>query len=139
MKRVGQIYRETLIKTIRNRIDENKNIFVLSYTKLSSPRVSELRKDLKRAGASVFVSRNSLARLALKELKQEPLAERLNGQTAFVWSDADAAEISKILVKFAKECKTFAVSGGLLEGSLLDQAHRPKSKDFPSCLHGKCC
>ncbi|HLF17472.1 MAG TPA: 50S ribosomal protein L10 [Candidatus Omnitrophota bacterium] len=132
MKRVGQIYREALIKTVRDRINANKSIFVLSYTKLSSPRVSELRKDLKKAGANVFVSRNSLARIALKELKQEPLAERLSGQTAFVWSDADAAAISKILVKFAKECKTFAVQGGLLEGNLLDQAQVQRFSELPS-------
>ena len=42
----------------------------------------------------------------VKELKQEALTERLKGQTAFIWSQADSVEISKILCKFInKKCQ----------------------------------
>jgi len=84
MKRVGVVYREAFVKNIRDHISENKSVFLLGYTKVSSPQISELRKDLKKAGAEVFVSKNALARIALKELHQEPLAEHVSGQTAFV-------------------------------------------------------
>jgi len=119
MTRVGEIYRSSMVKTIKDNISENQSVFLFNYSKLSSPKISELRKDLKKAGASVHVTKNKLARLALKELKQEPLADRIKGQTAFVWSSDDAVAISKILMKFSNEIETFNVRGGIVENSLL--------------------
>ena len=132
MKRVGVVYREAFVKNIRDHISENKSVFLLGYTKVSSPQISELRKDLKKAGAEVFVSKNALARIALKELHQEPLAEHVSGQTAFVWTAADSAAVSKILVKFAKDRKTVAVKGGVLEGKLLSESDVHRLSELPS-------
>jgi len=132
MKRVGVIYREGFVKNIKEHISENKGVFLLSYTKLSSPQISDLRKDLRKAGADVFVSKNALARIALKEVEQEPLAEKISGQTAFVWTAADSAAISKILVKFAKDMKSVAVQGGILDGKLLTEGDVQRLSELPS-------
>jgi large subunit ribosomal protein L10 len=132
MTRVGQIYRDSLVKTIKNNISENKSVFLLSYTKLSSPKISELRKDLKKVGASVHVAKNQLARLALKELNREPLAEKVEGQTAFVWSSDDAVAISKVLMKFTKEIETLKVRGGILDDGLLADKDVKTLSELPS-------
>lgn len=132
MKRVGQIFRENLVDQIKGGIDKNTAVFVLNYSNLASPTLSNLRKNLSETGAEVIVSKNSLARVALEDLKQNKLAERLVGQTAFVWSSTDSVAISKILVKFAKECETFKVQGGLLEGRLLESDDIAKLSELPS-------
>lgn len=132
MKRVGEIYRDSLVKTIKKNVGDHDNIFLLSYSKLSSPQISELRKNLKKAGASVHVTKNALARLALKELNQEPLAEKIKGQTAFVWSPEDSSAISKILVKFAGDIATFNIQGGLLSNRLLEQKDIKQLSELPS-------
>ena len=62
---------------------------------MSGNEIGEFRKNLIQAGARAFVSKNALARLALKELGHEKLAERLEGQTAFVWTDEDSVAVSK--------------------------------------------
>ena len=80
----------------------------------------------------MYVSKNSLASLALKDLEREKLAESIDGQTAFIWSDSDSVEISKILVEFAKDIDTVSVSGGLLEGKILDKDDVKRLSDLPS-------
>ncbi len=119
MKRVGQIFRETLIDKIKGDLQERDNTFLLTYSGVSSLSMNNFRKDLKRKNADLFVSRKSLTKLALEGDQFSKILESLDGQTAFVWSDEDSVEISKLLVKFAKECDGVAVRGGVLQGEVL--------------------
>lgn len=132
MTKVGKIYRETLTKHIKTGVGDKKSTFLISYTGVSGPQMNSLRKELKGKGANVFVSRNTMAGVALKELKFDQLAQRLGGQTAFVWGDADSVEISKAIIKFAKECKGVTILGGLLEGSLLEKNDIQTLSELPS-------
>ncbi len=132
MTKVGQLYRQKLVNRIKDSLDKNSNVFVLSYSKLSGPKANDLRKSLKKAGADVFVAKNSLARLALKDLKHDSLAEKVSGQTAFIWSSSDAVEISKLLIKFTKDAETLKIQGGLLDGQILKQSDVKTLSDLPS-------
>ena len=133
MTRVGQVYRGKLKDNLRQAVSDNQNVFILSYTRLSAPRISDLRRTLKKAGAQVFVSKNSLARIALKDLKHDTLAERVIGQTAFIWTNKDSAEISKILVKFAKEAGESAkLKGGLVSAQVIAEGDIKRLSELPS-------
>ena len=132
MKKVGQLYRENLIGQVKDGISSNENVFIVNFSHISGLKISDLRKDLKKAGAHVHISRNSMAQIALKDLECGALADRLDGQTAFVWSSSDAAEISKILVKFSKDFETVHVQGGVLEGKILEGQDVKTLSDLPS-------
>jgi len=131
MKRVGQLYREHLVEEIEDGLDKNKSIFVMRYSMISGFQMSELRKDLSKAGAKVFVSKNSIVQRALQNIKNDELTGIIQGQTAFVWGNSDAVEISKILIKFAKEFEGVAVQGGVLEGRFIDDSDIKKLADLP--------
>jgi len=131
MKKVGRLFREKLVDQLKDGVQENKNVFVLSYSQVVGLQMSELRKDLNKVGAQVCVSRNSIARIALKDLENPDLADKVSGQTAFVWSNEDSAEVSKILVKFAKDSEVISLQGGLLEGTVLAEADVKKLADLP--------
>ena len=94
---------------------------MVSYRGISSAKMNILRKDLKRKKAEVLVSKTSVARIAFKEAKYEDLADRIEGQMALILSDADASEVSKVLVKFAKDYEGFVVRGGVLDGVILSE------------------
>jgi len=132
MKKVGQLFREGLVNQIKNGIDKNSNIFLLSYSNLSGIKISGFRKNLEKIDANVFVSKNKIAQVALKELKQDKLAERISEQTAFVWSNNDAVEIAKLIVKFEQEAKTVKFSGGIVEGREIAPSDLKKLSDLPS-------
>ena len=51
---------------------------------------------------------------------------------AFVWSQADAVEVAKALVKFAKECENIKIRGGLLDGKILEKDQIIQLSELPS-------
>ena len=66
-----------------------------------------------------MVSKTSVARIALKEAKFEGLADSIKGQMALILSNADASEVSKVLINFSKSYEGFIVCGGMLDGAFL--------------------
>lgn len=132
MKRVGRLFREHLVSTVKEGLEKRHHVFMVSYSRVSGPQMNTLRKGLKSVGAHFYISRNSLAELALRSLKQEQLSSKISGQTAFVFSDADSIEVSKVLMKFTKECDGLVIQGGLLEGGLLEKSDVERLSQLPS-------
>ena len=131
-QKVGKIFRTTLVNNIKEELKKSKSTFVVSYSALSASQLNVFRKDLKKIGAKVFVSKNRIAQIALKESKQEKLAESIERQTVFVWTNSDSAEISKSLVKFLKEFKGLSINGGLIDGEYLGNEDIKRLSDLPS-------
>ncbi len=132
MKRVGRIFRENMVAHVKEGIQNRNSTFMLSYTRVSGPQMNSLRKGLKAVGAELYVSRNSIAEIALKDLNFEKLISKISGQTAFVLSNADAVEVSKALIKFSKECEGLQIQGGLFEGVILEKTDIQRLSDLPS-------
>jgi len=132
MKRVGQIFRETLVDRIKSDANANSSLFLLSYSQVSGNKIGEFRKKLKTLGASVYVSKNAIAQIALKDLEYADLAKKVTGQTAIVCGDADASEVAKALIDFEKECESVNIQGGALEGRMLDVLDVKKLSELPS-------
>ena len=132
MIKVGTLYRQRMASSVKTGVEEKSSTFVVSYRGISSAKMNVLRKDLKRKKAEVLVSKTSVARIALKEVKQESLADTIEGQMALILSNADASEVSKVLVKFAKDYEGFKVRGGVLDGAFLTEAEVNTLSDLPS-------
>ena len=132
MIKVGTIYRQKIAESVKTGVEKKSSTFVVSYRGISSAKMNVLRKDLKRKKAEVLVSKTSVARKALQDAKQESLAATIEGQMALILSNADASEVSKVLVKFAKDYEGFIVRGGLLDGAFLTEAQVKTLSDLPS-------
>ena len=131
MKRVGQIFRESLVSRVRDGVGQSGCTFVISYSQVPASQINDFRKRLKAAGAEIYVSKNSIAQIALKDLNQSGLAEKITGQMAFVWSQADSVEVAKALVKFVKECENIKIRGGLLDGKILEKDEILQLSELP--------
>ena len=129
--KVGEIYRQKMASSVKEGVTKKSSTFVVSYRGISSAKMNILRKDLKRKKAEVLVSKTSVARLALKEANQEDLAARIEGQMALILSNADASEVSKVLVKFSKDYEGFSVRGGVLDGAFLTEDQVKTLSDLP--------
>ncbi len=130
--KVGSIYRNKMASAVKEGVSKKSTTFVVSFRGVSSAKMDTLRKDLKRKKADVLVSKTSVSRIAFKEAQLETLAAAMTGSTALVLSDADASEISKILVKFAKDYEGFSVQGGILDGAVLNPSQIKTLSDLPS-------
>lgn len=132
MMKVGTLYRQRMAGSVKDGVTKKTSTFVVSYRGISSAKMNILRKDLKRKKAEVLVSKSSVARIALKEANQADLASSVEGQMALILSNADASEVSKVLVKFAKDYEGFIVRGGVLDGAYLTEEEVKTLSDLPS-------
>ena len=130
--RVGQIYRDKMKKSVTSAFEAKGSTFVVTYTGITSAQMNDIRKSLKRKKADVYVTKSNVARLALKDVKLDELAQKIHGQMAFVFTDTDVSEVSKELLKVSKENQGFTVAGGYLDGSLLNPADIKRLSDLPS-------
>ena len=132
MIKIGKLYREKMIGTIKDGIAKEKTSLLVNYTKIPSGDISRLRKTLRQKKAKMYSSRNSLVKVALKGTEYVVLAENLNGQTAFVWTSDDPVEIAKILVKFSEKNEAFVICGGILDKGLLKKDDIKRFSELPA-------
>ncbi|WP_417321230.1 50S ribosomal protein L10 [Emcibacter sp.] len=113
-------------------------VVVVRNNGLSVADMTNLRNEMREAGASLKVAKNRLARLALEGSELESIGEFLVGPTALGYSD-DPVAPAKILVKFAKNNDALEVLGGAMGETALDVSGVKALADLPSLdeLRGK--
>lgn len=93
---------------------ETANLVVLTHQQgLTVAEVSGLRQQMREAGASFKVTKNTLAKIALEGTKFEYLKDRFTGPTA-VCVSADPVAAAKVAVAFEKANKEkfIVIAGG---------------------------
>lgn len=110
--------KETLVAELRQTFDENELVVVTHQSGLNVAEVSDLRRRMRDAGARFKVTKNRLAKLAIKGTKFEHLINDFTGPTAIAVS-VDSVAAAKVAVEFAaKNDKLIIVSGALGEKGL---------------------
>ena len=79
-----------------------------------------LRKQLREAGVTYKVYKNTMIRFAAKGTAFEALEPNLEGPTALAVSEADATAPARILANFAKTADKLELKGGVVEGTYYD-------------------
>ncbi len=130
--KIGKVYRDKMIKTIKDGVVKSGACVVVNYEKVSSSDLSRLRKTLRTKKAKMCASRNSLVKVALKGTEYTSLADGLTGKTAVIFTSSDPADIAKTLVEFAKKNESFVFCGGVLGGGLLHKEDIKRIADLPS-------
>jgi large subunit ribosomal protein L10 len=81
----------------------------------------ELRRQLREAGVSYAVVKNTLARKAAAGTPLEPMAEQFKGVTAVALSTSDPVGLSKAIARFSKaNPEIFSFKVGLVEGKVIE-------------------
>ena len=98
---------------------------------LTVDQSTQLRTNMREAGASYKVSKNRLAVLALKDTDYEGLGDMLTGPTGLATS-SDPVAAAKIAVEFAKSNDKLEIVGGAMGGQMLDEAGIRALASLPS-------
>ncbi|MDD4939089.1 MAG: 50S ribosomal protein L10 [Candidatus Omnitrophica bacterium] len=122
MKKLGLVFRETLEDNIKKQLKEADSVFIIKYSKLSSPDITALRMALKVSKADLFVAKNSITRRALKESKLDNLTKFIDGPCGLVFAKGEPVDASKALYNFFREHEHLKLEGGILEDRLLEKA-----------------
>ena len=94
-------------------------IVVTRNAGLTVAEVTNLRRQMRAAGASYKVAKNRLATLALDGTRFEGIKPMLTGPTALAWS-TDPVAVAKTAVDFAKTNEKLVLIGGALGTQTLD-------------------
>ena len=89
---------------------------LVDYKGITVENDTKLRAELRKAGVYYAVKKNSIIRLAAKQVGLDALDSALSGTTAIAISDSDLTAPAKILAKFAEGNKEFSVKAGFIEG-----------------------
>ena len=100
---------------------KNANAAMLvSFQKMTVAKDQELRRQLREAGVSYSVVKNTLARKAAAGTPLEPMSEQFKGVTAVALSTTDPVGLSKAIAKFTKaNPDIFSFKVGLVEGKVV--------------------
>jgi large subunit ribosomal protein L10 len=92
---------------------------VAQYSGLTVAQMQKLRMQMKQAGASVKVSKNRLAKIALEGTDVVAIGPMLKGPTVIATSN-DPVAAPKVAVEFAKTNEKFVIIGGSMGTTVLN-------------------
>lgn len=133
MKKLGLFVREIFENKIKTSLKESESVFIIKYSKLSSPDLTSLRQSLKGYNARLFVIKNSITRRAIKGSTLEPLMKYIEGPCGLVFAKDEPAGVGKILYDFSKDHENLKIEGGFLREKILE----PKDIQALAKLPGK--
>lgn len=138
---VGKYFREQMVGDIRTYYEEARQVIFVELQKLDAFSVNRLRNDLREKHARIFVSKNTLIRKALGDLKGFSFdASYVRGSTGMVFLSGDPVEACKLLADFAKGKESFKIKGGVLDERPVDEKAIKEVAKLPSreVLRGMC-
>jgi len=114
-----------VVAEVQEKFSNAEAVILTEYRGLDVTDMAVLRAAMKQAGGEYKVYKNTLVRVAAKELNLE-IEELLVGPTAIAFtgtrpdgSSGDPVSIAKALTNFAKDHEDLIIKGGVLEGALL--------------------
>ena len=111
--------KEDVVTSLHKTFEDSSIVVVTHYSGMTVAELSDLRMQMRDAGASFKVTKNRLTLRALEGTKYQPLDKLFTGPTAIAYSD-DPVAAAKVAVKFAKKNDKLIVLGGALGKDLLD-------------------
>ena len=112
--------KQPVVAEIAEVLNGAKSAVVVDYRGLTVEQDTALRKQLREAGVSYKVYKNTLVSRAVEGTQFESLRDVLEGPNAFAISTTDATAPARILANFAKTADKLELKGGVVEGTYYD-------------------
>ena len=124
--------KKPIVEEISASIKDAQSVVLVDYRGLTVEQDTRLRKELREAGVTYKVYKNTMMNFAFKGTEFESLAPYLEGPSAVAISTTDATAPARILQKFAKTADKLEIKGGVVEGLVYDAAGMAKIAAIPS-------
>ena len=123
--------KRAVVDVLTERIRGCETMIVTDYRGLSVGQVADVRAQLREAGATFHVAKNTLARIAAREADKASLVDLMQGPTAIAFVADDAAAAAKKLSDIARQTRILTVRGGFMDGRILSAAEIGQLADVP--------
>ena len=115
--------KKPVVEEIAASLKDAKGAVLVDARGLTVAQDTKLRKNLREAGVSYKVYKNTMIKLAAQGTDYEQLNPLLEGPTALAVSSTDETAPARIIFNFAKDAKTdkLELKGGIVGGEFYDQ------------------
>ena len=124
--------KQPIVEEISANIAGAQSVVLVDYRGLTVEQDTELRKQLREAGVTYKVYKNTFMTRAFKGTEFEGLAPYLNGPSAVAISTTDATAPARVLAEFAKKANKLEIKGGVVEGNVYDAKGMDAIASIPS-------
>ncbi len=121
-----------IVTEIAGKLDAAEAVFVVEYRGLTVGDMATVRNALRPGGAEMVIYKNTLAKLAARQVGIEAIDDHLTGPTALVFVADDVASAAKALRDSAKALAPLTIKGGVLGDAALTDADIKALADLPS-------
>ena len=125
-------FKNDKVALIKEKIDKAQVAVVSEYTGLSVEEITKLRRELQKEGGDYMVTKNTLAKIAIKGTPYEVLAETLKGPIAIAFGFTDQVAPAKVLSKFIKDTKKGEIIAAAIDGQLMSAEEAKALANLPS-------
>ena len=112
--------KQPIVQEISEYIKDAQSVVLVDYRGLTVAEDTQLRKQLREAGVTYKVYKNTMLNFAFKGTDFESLAPALEGPSAVAISNSDATAPARVLAKFAKTAPALEMKAGVVEGTFYD-------------------
>jgi large subunit ribosomal protein L10 len=128
-----------VIEEVAGQLREAQAVYAVDYRGTSVPQAAELRTRLRDADTRFRVVKNTLTERAADDAGAEALKQYLEGPTALVFVNGDAAVAAKALADFRRASGLLEFKGGWMGGDVLTAEQVDAIAKLPSrdVLYGR--
>lgn len=124
--------KKPIVDEIAAAVKDAQSVVLVDYRGLTVEQDTQLRKQLREAGITYKVYKNTMMNFAFKGTDCEALLPYLEGPSAVAISTEDATAPARVLCKFAKTADALEVKGGIVEGIAYDAKGIENISKIPS-------
>ena len=125
-------FKQDKVSQIKEKVDKAQVAIVTEYKGYSVEEITNLRRALQKEGGDYMVTKNTLAKLAIKDTPYEVLAETLKGPIAIAFGFDDQVAPAKALSKFIKDTKKGEIIAAAMDGRLMSATEAKALATIPS-------
>ena len=120
------------VKELSVKPDKAKAIYFTDYLGLDVVSVTKLRKNFVEKDVEFTVAKNTLIKLAAKEVGISGVDEFLEGPTAIAFGYEDPTDPARVIKEFLKDFDKPSVKGMIFDGEIFTSDQFDKIANLPS-------
>jgi len=119
---VTKAEKQTELQELERTFRQADTAVLVDYRGITVPQVTELRRQIKSAGARYLVVKNTLAKKAAAGTSFESLNAHFKGTTAIIATGTDPVAMAKTLQAFNKATPVLKIKAAVVQGQAVNAA-----------------
>ena len=125
-------FKQDKVSLIKEKIDKAQVAIVTEYKGYSVEEITNLRRALQKEDGDYMVTKNTLAKIAVKDTPYEVLTETFKGPIAIAFGFEDQVAPAKALSKFIKDTKKGEIIAAAMDGKFMSAEEAKALATLPS-------